>query len=65
MSNTFYGCISLQSVYIPKGVTLIGKDAFSNCNNLKTIYIDNVEGSVTFGEPWKPESTNVIWLKNS
>lgn len=37
VANAFKGCGSLKSVAIGKNVTKIGKSAFANCKNLKTI----------------------------
>ena len=50
--NAFKNNIGLESISIPKTITIIGKNAFSNCSNLKTIkvqgikkYIDSFDGS--------------------
>ena len=37
-TNAFYGCISLTSMVIPKSVTSIGYEAFSECHKLVEVY---------------------------
>lgn len=35
--RTFKGCTSLESIVIPKGVTMIGSCAFEGCTSLTTV----------------------------
>ena len=35
--RTFKGCTSLESIVIPKGVTMIGSCAFDGCTSLTTV----------------------------
>ncbi|MDE6773738.1 MAG: leucine-rich repeat domain-containing protein, partial [Treponemataceae bacterium] len=37
--NAFYGCTSLTSITIPKGVTSIGVRAFEGCTSLTSVTI--------------------------
>ena len=41
--NAFYGQSGIASVTIPNCVTNIGNDAFSGCNSLKDVYIEDGE----------------------
>lgn len=41
-SATFYNCFTLTSITIPKSITLIGREAFSYCDNLKDVYISDL-----------------------
>jgi hypothetical protein len=40
-NDAFSSCYSLQSVYIPEGVTRIGSNAFYGCSNLSSVSIPN------------------------
>ena len=42
----FSGCISLESVVIPEGLTSIGYGAFSDCTQLATVYIPSTVSSI-------------------
>ena len=37
---TFYECDSLKTAFIPKKVTIIGNEAFGNCNSLSSVTFD-------------------------
>ena len=39
--GAFRGNTSLQSVYLPDGITVIGKSAFSGCTSLKTVVMSS------------------------
>ena len=43
-SSAFYYCSSLESITIPKSITLIEEDLFYNCYNLTTIYFGGSMG---------------------
>ena len=45
-SYVFSGCTGLTSIYIPNGVTSIGKYAFSNCDGLTSVTISNSVTSI-------------------
>lgn len=46
--EAFRGCTDIQHVFIPEGVTEIGKRAFSGCNNISSITLP--QSVVTMGE---------------
>lgn len=39
-SNAFFGCSTLESVYIPETISIIGENAFRNCESLMAIEVD-------------------------
>lgn len=51
-SRAFCGCKNLTDITIPRSVTYIGTDAFSDCDSL--VYLDNLggtwSGSTTYGD---------------
>ncbi len=47
--NAFYGCDSLTSAMIPKGITSIGKNAFAYCEGLVTVEIPDTVTSIGNG----------------
>lgn len=55
-------CTNLNNILIPISVSTIGEGAFSGCTNLVTITYEgtlNQWETVTKGENWKPETTNI------
>ena len=56
----------LEEVYIPNSITSINSNTFSNCANLRNIYIDNdfvTYGNLTIIPPFGAENATVVWLK--
>lgn len=45
-SSDFYGCVSLQRIAIPTGVTAIQNDSFNGCLMLSTVTIPNTVTSI-------------------
>lgn len=39
-----FACSNIESITIPKGVTSIGEYAFRYCDNLESVYIDDITG---------------------
>lgn len=48
-SSSFYGCSSLQSIYVPENVTSIDGSAFNGCTSLQSIYIPESVTSIGGG----------------
>ena len=42
----FFGCSSLEAIYLPEGIKSIGREAFAYCTSLKTVYLP--ENGVTW-----------------
>lgn len=55
---------NIASIKIPHSVGGIYNDAFINCDNLVSIVIDSVEGSVS-GAPWGATNATISWRKDS
>jgi hypothetical protein len=65
-SNAFIGCTALVSVDMP-GVTTIMQGAFSGCEKLETVYLENLEavkndGSTTNGAFYKCSALRRVFL---
>ncbi|MBO4373979.1 MAG: leucine-rich repeat domain-containing protein [Lachnospiraceae bacterium] len=48
-NRAYYGCVNLESVYIPEGVTRIGESAFAMCPNLSYVYIPSTVRTIEPG----------------
>ena len=68
-SSAFYGCSSLQSIYVPENITRIDGSAFNGCTLLQSIYIPEsitsigggaFEGCSSFQSIYIPESVTSI-----
>lgn len=55
---------NIASIKIPHSVGGIYNDAFNGCNNLVSIVIDSVEGSIS-GAPWGATNATISWRKDS
>lgn len=60
--NAFQDCTSLDDIYIPPGVTIIGAYAFSGCTGLKHVYMSQFYGWFVSKDK-DPDTTNVILIK--
>ena len=65
-SSIFGQHTELEEVYIPNSITSINSNTFSNCTNLRNIYIDN--DFVTYRNlgiipPFGAENATVVWLR--
>ena len=45
-TSGFSGCISLESIVMPEGLTTIGYGAFSGCRSLATVYIPSTASTI-------------------
>ena len=71
---TFENWTSLQRIILPDSVTSIGNSAFSNCQNLEQINLDNIEsiGDSAFSDcqnlrgltAWTPDRFNILECKS-
>ena len=56
----------LKEVYIPNSITKINSNTFSNCANLRNLYIDNdfvTYGNLSLIPPFGAENATVVWLR--
>ena len=61
----FYGCENLKSITLPKNVTSIGINAYTDCKYLKTIKIPDSVISIESGAFYDCEALESIWVGNS
>ena len=54
---------SIRSLRIPNGVESIANGAFSDCDNLTSITIDNYQGGINIENGALPDSANVVYLR--
>lgn len=58
-NNMFYGCVSLEEVYLPGALKTIGQYAFYHCTSLKSIdlpnYLEIIDGSAFCDCVWLEE----------
>ena len=59
-AEAFEGIAAIISITIPANVIGIESHSFSMCNNLKNIYINKPEDSIT-GSPWGAPNATVHW----
>ena len=64
-SSSFYGCSSLQSIYVPENITRIDGSAFKGCASLQSIYIPESVTSIGGGVFEGCSSLQLINIPNS
>ncbi|MBR1789526.1 MAG: C10 family peptidase [Bacteroidaceae bacterium] len=62
--EAFRNCTSLISIYLPKGVTAVGEDAFSSTGNLKYMAVLSETGVVEAANAALPKSLTVFVPKS-
>lgn len=59
-SNAFYGCTSLEYVFLPASVLTIGQNAFANTSEKLRIYMSGMGTQSGFASDWA-DLDNVVW----
>ena len=64
-SSTFYGCIRLTDIIIPKGVSSIGNESFKDCSSLRNIKLESENTEIFDNEYTIPAETQILGYSQS
>lgn len=59
-NRAFYGCVELENIEIPNGVTAINEECFAECSNLKTVKLPDTVNTI-YGEAFI-SCYNLQWI---